>query len=105
MELAQVDIKKVFPPAQKASYATLGELISTFLPKILIFAGVIFFLMTVVAGVGVIAGAGREDPHAQEKAKSFFTNALIGLLIIFTAYWIVQLISFVTYNSLSKLIQ
>ena len=105
MQLAQVYIEKVFPPALKTSYRTLGDLISTFLPKILIFAGVIFFIMTVVAGVGVIAGAGREDPHAQERAKAFFTNALIGLVIIFTSYWIVQLISFMTYRSLNKLIQ
>ena len=105
MQLAQVDIGKVYQPALKTSYRTLGELISTFLPKILIFAGVIFFLMTVVAGLGVIAGAGQEDPQAKERAKAFFTNALIGLVIIFTSYWVVQLISFMTYNSLRKLIQ
>ena len=105
MLLAQVDIKNEFQPAKNTDFQTLGGVISAFLPKILLVAGIIFFIMTVVAGVGVIAGAGREDPHAQERAKAFFTNALIGLVIIFTSYWIVQLISFMTYRSLNKLIQ
>lgn len=103
--LAQVDISKEYAPAKIAQFQTLGGFISSFLPKILIFAGVIFFLLTVIAGVGVIAGAGGGDAQSKEKARSFFTYALIGLTIIFASYWIVQLISFVTFNSLGGIIQ
>ena len=105
MQLAQVDISKVYPPAQTTDFQTLGGVGSSFLPKILIIAGVIFFFLTVIAGIGVIAGAGSSDAQAQEKAKSFLTYAAIGMVIIFASYWIVQIISFVTFNSLGKIVQ
>ncbi len=33
------------------------------------------------------------DPKAVQSAKSKITNALIGFVIVFAAYWIVQLIA------------
>lgn len=104
MELAQVSIETLYPPAKITDFQTLGGFVSSFLPKVLIFAGIIFFFLTVISGLGVIAGAGSQDAHAKEKSKSYFTYALIGLGIIFTSYWIVQIISFVTFNSLKGLI-
>ena len=104
MKLASVDIGKDYPPAKIAAFKTLGGFISSFLPKALLFAGIIFFLLTVAAGVMVIAGAGSADAHNQERAKSFLTNAIIGLVIIFTSYWIVQIISFITFGSLKGLV-
>src|SRR3989344_1962926 len=99
MQLALVDISKEYAPAKITEFQTLGGFISSFLPKVLIIAGVIFFFLIVLAGFGVISGAGGGDPHAQEKAKGFLTYAVIGFVIIFTSYWIVQLISFATFNS------
>lgn len=98
--LAQVDLNKEWPVAKVTQFSTLGGFVTSFLPKLLVFAGIIFFILTVIAGFGVIAGAGSQDPHTQERAKGFFTNAIIGLAIIFTSYWVVQIISFVTYGSL-----
>lgn len=105
MELAQVNISENYQPAKILEFQTLGGFISSFLPKILIIAGVIFFFLTVIAGFGVVAGAGSGDAHRQEKAKSFLTYMVIGFVIIFTSYWIVQLISFVTFNSLGGLVK
>lgn len=105
MLLADVKIEDFYPPAKNGQFQTLGGFISSFLPKVLIFAGVIFFFLIVIAGLGVITRAGSEDAHGQEQAKSFLTNALIGFVIIFASYWIVQIISFVTFNSLGNLIK
>lgn len=105
MQLAQVNITENYAPAKIAEFQTLGGFVSSFLPKVLILAGVIFFFLVVFAGVGVIAGAGSSDAHAKEKSKSFLTYAVIGFVIIFASYWIVQLISFMTFNSLGGLVK
>ena len=105
MLLAQVDIKNELQPAKNTDFQTLGGVISAFLPKILLVAGIIFFIMTVLAGVGMIAGAGSSDAQSKEKARSFLTYSIIGLVIIFTSYWIVQIISFTTFNSLKNLLK
>ncbi|OGF98732.1 hypothetical protein A3D78_07280 [Candidatus Gottesmanbacteria bacterium RIFCSPHIGHO2_02_FULL_39_14] len=104
MQLAQVNIIQDYPPGRIADFQTLGGLISSFLPKILIVAGIIFFILTVAAGVAVISGAGSGNPQNQEKARSFLTYSVIGLVIIFASYWIVQLISFITFGSLKNLV-
>jgi len=70
MQLAQVNITENYAPAKIAEFQTLGGFVSSFLPKVLILAGVIFFFLVVFAGVGVIAGAGSSDAHAKEKSKS-----------------------------------
>ena len=105
MQLAAVDIGKEYQPGKITALQSLGGLVSSFLPKILLVAGIIFFLLTVAAGVAVIAGAGSGNPQNQERAKSFMTYSIIGLVIIFASYWIVQIISFVTFGSLKGLIQ
>lgn len=105
MQPTGVNIKDFYLPAQKTDFQTIGGAVSVFLPKILILAGIIFFFLTVIAGVGVITGAGTDDAQNKEKAKNFLTYAVIGFVIIFASYWIVQLISFVTFNSLKGLVQ
>ena len=101
--LAQVDIFDKFPLAQ--NFQSLGQLISGFLPNILVVAGIIFFILVVLAGFAVITSAGSSDPQSQEKAKNFLTYAVIGLVIIFSSYWILQLINFFTYGSLGGLVK
>ena len=98
MKLAQVDIGQDYAPAK--NFTTLGDLVSSFLPNFLLLAGVLFFVLIVIAGIGVVAGAGSDNPHAQEKAKAFLTYAVIGLVLIFASYWIVQIISYITFDSL-----
>jgi hypothetical protein len=104
--LAQVDISKIwkFAPDQNSDFSTLGSIVSFFLPKVLLVAGLIAFILTVGAGFAVIASAGGGDPHNTEKAKGVLTYSVIGFILIFGAYWLVQIISFLTNNSLEKII-
>lgn len=102
MQLAQVDIGKEWPLAQ--NFPTLSSLVSSLLPKILIFGGVISFIIVIVAGIGVIAGAGSGDSQATESRKNILLYALIGLIIMFGAYWILQIINFVTGGALQGIL-
>ena len=44
----------------------------------------------------MIAGAGKSDPQSVEKGKKAATSALIGFVVVFSAYWIVKLIETIT---------
>ena len=99
---AQVNITDSFPIAQ--NFPTLSSLVSVFLPRLLLLAGVIFFILVIGAGVRVVMTAGGGDPHAQEQAKSFFTLSITGLVIIFGAFWVLQIINFITHGSLGGIV-
>ncbi|KKS97888.1 MAG: hypothetical protein UV73_C0004G0030 [Candidatus Gottesmanbacteria bacterium GW2011_GWA2_43_14] len=101
MQLAQVSIAEKYPPAK--NFPTLASIISSFLPNLLIIAGVIFFILTIVAGFVVISTAGQGDPHGAERAKSFLTYSVIGLFLIFASYWILQIINYISFGSMKGL--
>lgn len=53
------------------------------------FAGIGLLLMLLSAGFNFLTSAG--DPKKLETGKQRLTNALVGFLIIFVAYWAVQM--------------
>jgi hypothetical protein len=73
---------------------SLTNYISPFLRTAIVGAGIISFLMIVGAGISIIAGAG--DKQAQEKGKGAITAGVIGLALVFGAYWIIQIIQVLT---------
>ena len=101
---AQVNIGSAFPPARNLEFQSLGGIVSFFLPKILLLGGIVFAVLMIIAGVGVISSAGSADAHAQEKARNFLTYAIVGLIIIFGAFWILQIINFVTKGALNDIL-
>jgi len=60
--------------------------------NIFIVAGLILFMLIIYSGFIFISGGEKEVT----KAKDILTTAIIGLLIMFAAYWIVQIIKIVT---------
>ncbi|MBI2587193.1 hypothetical protein HYW29_00035 [Candidatus Amesbacteria bacterium] len=76
---------------------SVGALVSTLLPNIIIAAGVIFFILMVLGAFGLIVSAGREaNPQMTAKAKAAVTSGFVGFLIIVTAYFILQLVQTAT---------
>lgn len=53
--------------------------------------GAFFLLNTVTGGISLMTSAG--DPGKINEAKGKITNSIIGFLVAFAAYWIVQLIT------------
>lgn len=90
---AGVDIGQIFEPAKH--FTSFAAIISYIYPKVLIIGGIIFFILVIIAGFGMISGAGSDDPQSKDQAKNFLTYAVIGMLIMFGAYWILQILSFV----------
>jgi len=66
-------------------------------------AGIILLFLLIGGGIGMISGAGKSDPKTVETGKKAATSALIGFIVVFSAYWIVKLIEQITGLSLISL--
>ncbi|MBI2611608.1 hypothetical protein HYW54_02560 [Candidatus Gottesmanbacteria bacterium] len=96
-----IKIEEIFPPARR--FETFGELVSTLAQNFILVAGVIFLILILIAGFGLIRAAGSQDAQAMEKNKNFLTYAIIGFVIIFSAFWVVQIINAITGGSLGDI--
>jgi cbb3-type cytochrome oxidase subunit 3 len=74
-----------------AENLTFTDLISALIRLVLVFAGIIFFFMLIIGGIQWILSGG--DKGKTEAARSHITAALVGLVIIFAAWAIVNLIN------------
>jgi len=77
-------------------YTTIGPLISSLLKNSLIIAGIILLGLILFGGFGMIASAGSGDSKKAEQSKKTVTSALIGFLVVFCAYFIIQIIETIT---------
>jgi hypothetical protein len=68
---------------------TIGELIATLLPFVFTIAGMLLLVYLILGGLQLMLSRG--DPKAAQGAKSHISNALIGFIIVFIAYWVVQI--------------
>ena len=75
------------------SLTSIGDLVSLFLKISFVLAGLILLFYFILGGWGMISSAGKSDPKAAEQAKATITSAVIGFVVVFTAYWIVKLIA------------
>lgn len=76
----------------KFADADLATIINAIVPLIFAIAGITLFIMLVMGGLAIFTSAG--NPEGMKKGQQQIVNALIGLVIIFAAYWIVQLVEY-----------
>ena len=67
-----------------------STIISSLITLVLVVAGIAFFFMLVIGGVRWIIAGG--DKGQTEAARSQITAALVGLVIVFSAWAIIQII-------------
>ena len=84
-----------FPGLEQAASPHLAGLnIGTILSRLLLyifpFAGLIMLLYFLSGGYKYLLSRG--DPKALAEAKGAITTAIIGFIIVFAAFWIVQII-------------
>ena len=93
--LAQEDIDVNLQPTDSQfsilGDLSIGQIISAAIILVLIIASIVFFFMLVVGGVRWIMSGG--DKAATEAARSQITAALIGLVIVFAAWAIAQIVN------------
>jgi Zn-dependent protease with chaperone function len=93
--LAQVSIGNAFNSPIGVSIG-LGNLVSIILSNAVAIAGLVLVFLMVFGGIMVISGAGADNPERAAKGKQAVTAAIIGFIIIFVSYWIVQIIEIAT---------
>lgn len=86
-----INLKNVGTEWANLSNLSFPDIISSLLKLILVIASLVFFFMLVIGGIKWIASGG--DKSQTEAARNQITAALVGLVIVFAAWAIVQLIS------------
>lgn len=80
----------------KDVFNSTDDMVNLLVGVIFIGAGMVLFVMMVGAGFAMISSKGGD----KEKAKTTLTTALIGFVIMFAAYWIMQILQLLTGTSL-----
>ena len=71
-------------------FTTIGSVITAAIPYIFFFAGVALLLYIIMGGYTLMTSRG--DQKAIAAGKERITHGLIGFIIVFTAFWVVQLV-------------
>lgn len=87
-----VNIEEAFKPP----FADIGSFISSILPNVYMTASLILFFLLIFGGFSFIVSAGQQNPEGVQKGKNAITAALIGFLLIFASWWIIQIIEAIT---------
>jgi hypothetical protein len=84
----------------KTGYESVGEFISRILPNVFVIAGIILFFLILLGGFSILTASGDKEKVSQ--GSKTLTAALVGFVIIFAAYWIIQVIEVITGISIFK---
>jgi len=79
-----------YPSEAKLKFNNLGEVFTGLLPYVLLIAGISMLFLLMAGGLGIMTSAG--DPIKIKNGYGKITASVIGFLIIFTSYLIVQVV-------------
>jgi len=79
---------------------TIGEIISKALVYLFIITGLILLFFLISGGFQLMFGAA--NPKAKEGASKTITNAILGFIVLFVSYWLVQIIEVIFGISILK---
>ena len=91
-ELSKIGFKFA-KPASPSTGDPLGEIISALLPYLFAGAGLLLLLYFIFGGLSLMLSRG--DPKAVQSAKDKITSAVIGFIIVFVSYWLVQIVGII----------
>lgn len=86
-------IPSLKPIFQAGPASNVGGIISSILPYLFVFAGLLLLFYLIYGGFHMMIAAGDEKGLAQARGK--ITNALVGFLLLFISYWLVQVVEFI----------
>lgn len=72
---------------------SINGIISTLLPILLIFGGIILLFMLISGGFTMMTAV--SDPKGADAGKQRITAALTGFFLLFLSYWIIQILEIV----------
>ena len=78
------------------TFPDIGTIINIILKNSLTIAAVLLLGLLIFGGLKFIMSAGSNDSKKAAEAKTLITDALIGFAVVFTAYFIIQIIEVIT---------
>ncbi|MEP7167333.1 MAG: hypothetical protein ABI758_05110 [Candidatus Woesebacteria bacterium] len=78
----------------QGKYATISSFLNLLVPLAFIIAGIILLFLLIGGGFAIISSGG--NAKSVEQGKGQITGAVIGFLVIFAAFWIIQIIQRIT---------
>ena len=81
---------------EDSCYYSLGNFISCVLPNIYVVSGLILFFLLIFGGLSYIVSAGKGDQEGAKKGQQTITAALLGFVLIFASWWLLEIIKIVT---------
>lgn len=76
----------------KEVFNSTDDMVNLIVKVVFVGAGTVLFVMIIMAGFSMIGG----DSKDKDKAKTTMTAAAIGFIVMFAAYWIMQIIQLLT---------
>lgn len=73
-------------------YDSLGTVVNLLVDNLMVIAGLLLFVFVIAAGFSFLSS----DKKGKEQASDIAKGAVIGFIVMFSAYWIVQIISKLT---------
>ena len=89
---AVVDLKTAYPLAN--NFTSFGDLFSVVLKNVYVLVGLVFLFILILSGLSYILSAGNKEKT--QKAAAGITNAILGLVVVFGSYWIIQIAELIT---------
>jgi len=77
-------------------YPDPASLVTLIVKNGLTIAGIILLILIIAGGFMMISSAGSGDQKQAAAAKTMITDALIGFLVIFLSYFIIQIVEVIT---------
>ena len=77
------------PDTVSATFPTIASIIMEIMQYVYVIAGIGLLVVILSSGFTLLTSAG--DAKAMEKGKKGLTNGIVGFVIIFVAYWLVQI--------------
>ena len=83
-------LKDIFLPGPATN---VTEIISAILPYLFVIAGLLLLFYLIYGGFHMMIAANDEKGLAEAKGK--ITNALVGFMLLFVSYWLVQILGYI----------
>ena len=74
------------------AYDTPGKIVNLIVSNLFVIAGILIFFLIIGAGFSFL----KDSSKGKDEAKNLATGAVIGFIVMFAAYWIVQIIEAIT---------
>lgn len=85
-----INFNQLFNALPNFQFFSLGTIVSAAIQAVFIFAGFALLLYMIFGGFQLMTSGG--DPGKIKEGQAVITHGIVGFLIIFTAYWLVQLV-------------